>query len=145
MQQQYDMPFFQFLSYLSHFKRNTLLNKRKIFAPNLGLEPTTLNLRISCYTDWASRARWICGFGVCRITVALPSTSDRYVAWEEWDDSFDQTRTYSSFRDELFKPRCDRCTLLFIFAIILYTTSYTVTSIFEFKEKTSSFKRMQIF
>ena len=26
-------------------------------APNVGLEPTTLRLRVSCSTDWASRAR----------------------------------------------------------------------------------------
>ena len=25
-------------------------------APNVGLEPTTLRLRVSCSTDWASRA-----------------------------------------------------------------------------------------
>ena len=29
---------------------------KKSFAPNVGLEPTTLRLRVSCSTDWASRA-----------------------------------------------------------------------------------------
>ena len=28
----------------------------KKLAPNVGLEPTTLRLRVSCSTDWASRA-----------------------------------------------------------------------------------------
>ena len=28
-------------------------------APNVGLEPTTLRLRVSCSTDWASRAAYI--------------------------------------------------------------------------------------
>jgi hypothetical protein len=28
----------------------------KIWSPNVGLEPTTLRLRVSCSTDWASRA-----------------------------------------------------------------------------------------
>ena len=28
----------------------------KIFSPNVGLEPTTLGLRVPCSTDWASRA-----------------------------------------------------------------------------------------
>ena len=32
------------------------LNDAKI-TPNVGLEPTTLRLRVSCSTDWASRAR----------------------------------------------------------------------------------------
>ena len=53
-------------------------------------------------TDWASRARLICGFGVCKITAALPSTCDHCDAWEEWIDNFDQTRAHSSFRDALF-------------------------------------------
>ena len=30
--------------------------KEKNCAPNVGLEPTTLRLRVSCSTDWASRA-----------------------------------------------------------------------------------------
>ena len=30
----------------------------KKMAPNVGLEPTTLRLRVSCSTDWASRACW---------------------------------------------------------------------------------------
>ena len=29
---------------------------KKILSPNVGLEPTTLRLRVSCSTDWASRA-----------------------------------------------------------------------------------------
>ena len=28
----------------------------KSLSPNVGLEPTTLRLRVSCSTDWASRA-----------------------------------------------------------------------------------------
>ncbi len=31
---------------------------RKSIAPNVGLEPTTLRLRVSCSTDWASRAAY---------------------------------------------------------------------------------------
>ena len=30
----------------------------KIWSPNVGLEPTTLRLRVSCSTDWASRANY---------------------------------------------------------------------------------------
>ena len=30
--------------------------KQKKCSPNVGLEPTTLRLRVSCSTDWASRA-----------------------------------------------------------------------------------------
>lgn len=33
-----------------------LKKKWKKFAPNVGLEPTTLGLRVPCSTDWASRA-----------------------------------------------------------------------------------------
>jgi hypothetical protein len=29
---------------------------KNYFSPNVGLEPTTLRLRVSCSTDWASRA-----------------------------------------------------------------------------------------
>ena len=32
------------------------LLKQKKLSPNVGLEPTTLRLRVSCSTDWASRA-----------------------------------------------------------------------------------------
>ena len=53
--------------------------------------------------------------GVCTITIALPSTSDSYDAWEEWVDKFDQIRTHLSFRDALFEPRCDWRILVFIF------------------------------
>ena len=43
---------FQFPSYLSDVESNIFyLNKRKILAPNVGLEPTTLRLRVSCSTD----------------------------------------------------------------------------------------------
>ena len=31
-------------------------NRNKTSSPNVGLEPTTLRLRVSCSTDWASRA-----------------------------------------------------------------------------------------
>ena len=33
-----------------------LINAKKDSSPNVGLEPTTLRLRVSCSTDWASRA-----------------------------------------------------------------------------------------
>ena len=36
-------------------KTNTLRISKKT-SPNVGLEPTTLRLRVSCSTDWASRA-----------------------------------------------------------------------------------------
>ena len=42
---------FQFLSYLSDLKRNIFYLTKKILAPNVGLEPTTLRLRVSCSTD----------------------------------------------------------------------------------------------
>ena len=93
-------------------QKKYLLNKRKIFAPNVGLELTTLWLRVSCSTDWASRARWCTE--VCKFTIALPSSSDRCDAWEKWIDNFDQTKAHSSFREALFKPRCDRRILVFI-------------------------------
>ncbi len=32
------------------------VSKKKKTSPNVGLEPTTLRLRVSCSTDWASRA-----------------------------------------------------------------------------------------
>ena len=35
---------------------NTRRNKN--ISPNVGLEPTTPRLRVSCSTDWASRAVW---------------------------------------------------------------------------------------
>ena len=31
-------------------------DEKKNYTPNVGLEPTTLRLRVSCSTDWASRA-----------------------------------------------------------------------------------------
>ena len=40
-------------------KNSRMINKNgmgKNNAPNVGLEPTTLRLRVSCSTDWASRA-----------------------------------------------------------------------------------------
>ena len=82
-------------------QKKYLLNKRKLFAPNVGLEPTTLRLRVSCSTDWASRARWCTG--VCKFTIAQPSSSDRCDAWEKWIDNFDQTKAHSSFREALFR------------------------------------------
>ena len=93
-------------------QKKYLLNKRKIFAPNVGFEPTTLRLRVSCSTDWASRARWCTG--VCKFTIAQPSSSDRCDAWERWIDNFDQTKAHSSFREALFKPCCYRRILVFI-------------------------------
>ena len=33
-----------------------VVQKIKKWSPNVGLEPTTLRLRVSCSTDWASRA-----------------------------------------------------------------------------------------
>ena len=91
-------------------QKKYLLNRRKIFAPNVGLEPTTLRLRVSCSTDWASRARW----WVCKFSIGLPSSSDRCDAWEKWIDNFDQTKAHSSFREALFKPCRDRRILVFI-------------------------------
>ena len=37
-----------------------LSGKKKLRSPNVGLEPTTLRLRVSCSTDWASRAACYC-------------------------------------------------------------------------------------
>ena len=39
-----------------HLKISDMQNTAKKIAPNVGLEPTTLRLRVSCSTDWASRA-----------------------------------------------------------------------------------------
>ena len=36
--------------------------EKKNLSPNVGLEPTTLRLRVSCSTDWASRANLYHGF-----------------------------------------------------------------------------------
>ena len=41
---------------------NPKFEKMKICAPNVGLEPTTLRLRVSCSTDWASQALLYCGY-----------------------------------------------------------------------------------
>lgn len=38
------------------FREGFFLFYKKRCAPNVGLEPTTLRLRVSCSTDWASRA-----------------------------------------------------------------------------------------
>ncbi len=51
-------------------------------SPNVGLEPTTLRLRVSCSTDWASRA--ICGefplmthfMERCCLIIPLPKFQD---------------------------------------------------------------------
>ena len=44
------------------YKQRVFWNKsQKSEAPNVGLEPTTLRLRVSCSTDWASRARYAGG------------------------------------------------------------------------------------
>ena len=79
-------------------------------VPNVGLEPTTLRLRVSCSTNWTSRACWIWGFGVCKL--------DYYCSiiycWSLGrlrgvTHNFDQTRAHSSFRPssdaELFMSR----------------------------------------
>ena len=58
------------------------------------------------------------GFGVLvffYIIIALPSTSDRWDAWEEWVDNFDQTRAQLLFQLESRRARCDRRALVFIF------------------------------
>ena len=34
----------------------SIAKKNKLQTPNVGLEPTTLRLRVSCSTDWASQA-----------------------------------------------------------------------------------------
>ena len=39
-----------------YIKKKQRKNKTKIVTPNVGLEPTTPRLRVSCSTDWASRA-----------------------------------------------------------------------------------------
>ena len=43
------------LKYVIIFER-----KKKRISPNVGLEPTTPRLRVSCSTDWASRAHTQC-------------------------------------------------------------------------------------
>ena len=37
-------------------KEFKVLENKTYSAPNVGLEPTTLRLRVSCSTDWASQA-----------------------------------------------------------------------------------------
>ena len=75
-----------------------------------GLIPNERALRVSCSTDWPSRACLIWRFGVCNTTISLPSTSDRYYACEEWVDKFNQTRAYLSFKDALrpLRSTCSR-------------------------------------
>ena len=55
------------------FAHHSYRMKCQLTAPDVGLEPTTLRLRVSCSTDWASRAymnKWLeslmwlsCNFG----------------------------------------------------------------------------------
>ena len=53
-----------------HLNNNAKTKEVDKSSPNVGLEPTTLRLRVSCSTDWASRAYllwffWIKGW--CRL------------------------------------------------------------------------------
>ena len=41
---------------ITTLNNNVYSRKKKSYSPNVGLEPTTLRLRVSCSTDWASRA-----------------------------------------------------------------------------------------
>lgn len=98
--------------------------------PDQVKQQTRFFVRVSCSTYWASRARWIWCFGVCTITIALPSTSDRYNTWEKW--------LISLTKQELTRHLETRCLSLAaidalscsFFAIILHT-SYAVTSLEE--------------
>ena len=47
-------------------------------SPNVGLEPTTLRLRVSCSTDWASRAHVVCG--LCNKSRS-PQTNVLWIVW----------------------------------------------------------------
>ena len=44
-----------FIPSFCHINRFYSENFRKKWSPNVGLEPTTLRLRVSCSTNWASR------------------------------------------------------------------------------------------
>ena len=38
------------------------MEEEKNYSPDVGLEPTTLRLRVSCSTNWANRAAYVvCG------------------------------------------------------------------------------------
>lgn len=51
---EYPGKFLNALCFASYMQFENSFPKRT--APNVGLEPTTLRLRVSCSTDWASRA-----------------------------------------------------------------------------------------
>ena len=44
---------------ICEYVQNTPTSHEKFCSPNVGLEPTTLRLRVSCSTDWASRAVYL--------------------------------------------------------------------------------------
>ena len=46
--------------------------KKEDYSPDVGLEPTTLRLRVSCSTDWANRAAcMICGLVPYTVVIIL--------------------------------------------------------------------------
>ena len=55
-----------------------LLLKNKNISPNVGLEPTTLRLRVSCSTDWASRA--LVDITFLKVSLLLLTTKQARVA-----------------------------------------------------------------
>ena len=57
---------------------------KKVWSPNVVLEPTTLRLRVSCSTDWASRAVWQYGWSR-KLSKSHPSiVSKARQIWADW-------------------------------------------------------------
>ena len=57
----------------------------KVVAPNVGLEPTTLRLRVSCSTDWASRAvLTLVAASRCTDAISVRWTQERFGAENHW-------------------------------------------------------------
>ena len=73
------------------FQLNSVFFKKdqqKSYSPNVGLEPTTLRLRVSCSTDWASRAlilhSIIYEYKPLSCCIKSPGTRVRFLARVDW-------------------------------------------------------------
>ena len=57
---------------ICEYVQDTPTSHEKFCSPNVGLEPTTLRLRVSCSTDWASRACCVYSNSCCRCPTVDP-------------------------------------------------------------------------
>ncbi len=62
---------------------NRQLLKDKICAPNVGLEPTTLRLRVSCSTDWASQKKPFLQKTLCGNYIRRPLPKQHEKNWKQ--------------------------------------------------------------